>query len=78
MTPQEYQNRIEFHIQEAERYGKLAEYYKGQIEGVKRMAAVMVGFLIIVLIALAILLPKPKHGNWVPGGEQFPIQNPAT
>jgi hypothetical protein len=73
MTPGTYQEQIEMLQQEANRYGKLAEYYRGQIDKVKRLAIVSVATLVIIMIVALIFLPKPRPSQLMSGGEQVPL-----
>jgi hypothetical protein len=77
MNYEDYKKEIEFKRQEADRYGKLAEYYREQGERVKRFGAFVICVLVVIMLAAVLLSPKPRAGQPLPGGEQFPIQDPG-
>jgi hypothetical protein len=52
--------------------------YKHELDKIQWTAIALIATLVAIMIILSLIFPNPNPGKPLPGGEQYPIQNPAS
>ena len=74
----DYEKEIELKRQEAGYHGKIAEFYRKEVERVQIFAVVSISILVVIMIAIVIIFRLGPNGKPMSGGEHFPVMNPAS